>query len=128
MFNVQLYGGDGNDLAEIDLDPGPFVHVGFTGIFRGLVSGDRGNDHLRLDIVAGGEGGTYDLSELGGIGNDILGAAFQDASITGVRYGPRGGILVDGGAGTDKWDTEGNGTFKLRSVEVFDDTLEPPFV
>lgn len=128
MFNVQLYGGDGNDLAEIDLDPGPFVHVGITGIFRGLVSGDRGNDHLRLDIVAGGEGGNYDLSELGGIGNDILGAAFQDASTLGVHYGPRGGILVDGGTGTDKYDTEGNGIFKLRSVEVFDDTLEPPFV
>jgi hypothetical protein len=128
MFNAQLYGGDGNDLAEIDLDPGPSVNVGITGIFRGLVSGDRGNDHLRLDIVAGGEGGTYDLSELGGIGNDRLGAAFLDASLFDVRYGPRGGILVDGGAGTDKWDTEGNGTFKLRSVEVLDESLENPFV
>ena len=45
-----------------------------------------------------------------------------------MRYGPRSGILVDGGAGTDKYDTEGNGTFKLRSVEVLDESLENPFL
>ena len=41
---------------------------------------------------------------------------------------PRSGILVDGGAGTDKYDTEGDGTLKLRSVEVLHDTLENPFI
>jgi len=131
LFNVQLYGGDGNDLAEIDLDPGPAVSLSVTGIFRGVVSGDRGNDHVRLDILAGGEGGTYDLSLLGGLNNDILGAAFEDASATGfggVHYGPRAGILVDGGSCTDKYDTEGNGIFKLRSVEIHDPTLENPFI
>jgi hypothetical protein len=128
LMNVQLYGGDGNDLAEIDLNPGPSVDLGLTGLFRGVVSGDNGNDHTRIDILAGGEGGTWDLTENGGIGNDSLGAAFQDESQFGVNYGPRGGILVDGGSGTDKWDTEGNGNFKLRSDETLDESLEQPFI
>jgi hypothetical protein len=155
LFDVKLYGGDGNDLAEIDLNPDSVVNVTESGIFRGIVSGDDGNDKLRIDIVAGGEGGIpapvvsgpfpflagqFDLSMLGGPGKDTLGAAFLDLGalqtmatngpaiqLGGVDYGPRGGILVDGGSGTDKWDTEGNGHFKLRSVEVEDDTLENPF-
>jgi len=130
------------------------------GIFRGIVSGEDGNDKLRIDIVAGGEGGIdmasgvngvgpvfnpgqYDLSVLGGPGKDTLGAAFLDISaffpistagasgpgvgVGQVDYGPRGGILVDGGSGTDKYDTEGNGVFKLRSVETLDESLELPF-
>ena len=72
-------------VAEIDLDPGPAVHVSISGIFRGLVSGDRGNDHLRLDILAGGEGGTYDLSELGGMIRNGAWAGTHLGSNAGAR-------------------------------------------
>lgn len=136
LLNIQLYGGDGNDLAEIDLHPGAVVHVGSSGIFRGLLSGDNGNDRLRVDILADSSGGSYDLSELGGNGNDSLGAAFQDDGLHpaavnlpgNLDFGPRGGILLDGGSGTDKYDVEGNAPFKLRSVEVSDESLENPFL
>lgn len=144
LLDMEAHGGANNDLCEIDLDPSAVVSVGTQGTFRGIVSGDDGKDHCRLDVLASGgtepavaEGniatilaGQFDLSVLGGGDNDTIGASFElvpDAENTPDHYGPRGAILVDGGRGTDKYDTEGNGIFNLRGLETLDESLENPF-
>jgi len=144
-MDMEVHGGANNDLCEIDLNPTAIVSVGTSGTFRGIVSGDDGKDHCRLDVLASGGGlpvaiaqpdvatlgaGQFDLAVLGGGDNDIIGAAFDlitPGENTTQHYGPRGAILVDGGRGIDKYDTEGNGIFNLRGLETLDDTLENPF-
>jgi len=133
--NLQAYGGNGNDSVQIDFsatEGSPPVNVS-GGYFRGLVSGDYGNDKVRLDVEIGGESfGTYDFSVLGGGGDDTLGVRWNNPNdewgIMPGEYGPGGGILVDGGRNNDKYDTEfdelGISPFIVRACEKLVESLE----
>jgi len=138
LFDLQSYGGNGNDNLQIDFneDEGLAPPIGVEGgTFRALLSGDYGNDKVRLDVAIAGESrGTYDIALLGGGGDDTMGARWfnpnDEIGTSFGEYGPRGGILVDGGRNNDKFDTEeigfGASVFIVRACEKLVESLENP--
>jgi hypothetical protein len=129
LLDLEGRGNNGDDRVEVDLDTlgGARLTVTSTGEFRAIVHGDSGNDGVFVDAVSGANStGLFDIAVYGDTGNDKVSLAFKNDGLnTAANY--RGGkARLDGGLGTDRWDTEGNVLYNRLSTEILDESLQAP--
>lgn len=130
LFDIGLKGGNGDDSAvRIDFYHGGLLSVGSTGTFRALADGGYGADTVHLAArVSLDSTGQYDLSSLGGAGNDKVVLDFINFNLLdngASHYGPAKQAILDGGRDNDRWDVEGNPVVHVVGAETLDETLEP---
>ena len=126
LLDLSASGGAQHDTVTCDLDTlgGARLSVTSSGEFRSIMNGGTGNDTVFIDLVTGVQTtGLLELAVLGGSGDDKVSLALKD---DGNAVYAGGKALLDGGLGTDRWDTEGDGLIIRTSTEILDESLQAP--